>query len=157
MDEVEDEKQPSANKWVERNTSSFSSKPAKWAQNWASASAHQQRKTAILGGNKSEENKRQPGPKERHRPRRRSTLSPVTHSDLLSKCFPPLGQSRCTLYLKCMSDYRRGFALVIGLIEHLQIVTTSNYSNIADIHNLQFTILCNYSFQFVASSPFVAW
>jgi hypothetical protein len=29
MDEVEDEKQPSANKWVERNTSSFSSKPAK--------------------------------------------------------------------------------------------------------------------------------
>jgi hypothetical protein len=38
-----------------------------------------------------------------------------------------------------MSDYRRGFDCVTGFIEHLQIVTTSNYSAIANSHTLQFT------------------
>jgi hypothetical protein len=31
------------------------------------------------------------------------------------------------------------FLLVIGFIEHLQIVTTSNYSAVANSHTLQFT------------------
>jgi hypothetical protein len=31
----------------------------------------------------------------------------------------------------CMSDYRRGLVLVIGVIDNLQIVTTSNYNIIA--------------------------
>jgi hypothetical protein len=39
----------------------------------------------------------------------------------------------------CMSDCRRGFGLVIGFIEHLQIYTTNNYSIIANSHTQQFT------------------
>jgi hypothetical protein len=31
------------------------------------------------------------------------------------------------------------FLLVIGFIEHLQVVTTSNYSTIANLHTLKFT------------------
>jgi hypothetical protein len=33
-----------------------------------------------------------------------------------------------------------GFGLVIGYTEHLQIVTTSNYNAIDNLHNLQITI-----------------
>jgi hypothetical protein len=40
----------------------------------------------------------------------------------------------------CMSNYRPGFGLVIRFIEHFQIVTTSNYSAIANSHTLQYTI-----------------
>jgi hypothetical protein len=32
---------------------------------------------------------------------------------------------------------RRGFELVIGFIDNLQVVTTINYNTIADLHNLQ--------------------
>jgi hypothetical protein len=42
----------------------------------------------------------------------------------------------------CMSDSRRGFELDIGFIDHLfthELVTTLNYSAIANFHSLQFT------------------
>jgi hypothetical protein len=41
---------------------------------------------------------------------------------------------------------------VIGFIEHLQIVTTSNYSAIANSHSLQFTTTRTNSSQFAVSS-----
>jgi hypothetical protein len=46
-----------------------------------------------------------------------------------------------------------GFGLVIGLTEHLLIVTTSNYSAIANSHTLQFTKVCTKSSQSAMSSP----
>jgi hypothetical protein len=45
------------------------------------------------------------------------------------------------------------FGLVIGFIEHLQIVTTSNYSAIASSHTLQFTTARTESSQSAVSSP----
>jgi hypothetical protein len=50
-----------------------------------------------------------------------------------------------------------GFILVIGFIEHLQIVTTSTYSSIANSHTLKFTIVHIKSSQSVVFSPVVAW
>jgi hypothetical protein len=39
----------------------------------------------------------------------------------------------------CMSDYRRGLGWLIRFIDWLHIVTTSNYSAIANSHTLQIT------------------
>jgi hypothetical protein len=50
-----------------------------------------------------------------------------------------------------------GFGLVIGFIANLQIVTTSNYSAIANSHTLQFTTACTKSSQSAVSSLIVAW
>jgi hypothetical protein len=50
-----------------------------------------------------------------------------------------------------------GFGLVIVFIEHLQIVTTSSYSAIANSHTLQFTPARTKSSQSAVSSPVVAW
>jgi hypothetical protein len=47
--------------------------------------------------------------------------------------------------------------LVIGFIELLQIVTTSNYSAIANSHTQQFTTARTKSSQFAVSSPVVVW
>jgi hypothetical protein len=49
-----------------------------------------------------------------------------------------------------------GYGLVIGFIEHLQIVT-SNYSAIANLHIQQFITARSKSSQSAVSSPFVAW
>jgi hypothetical protein len=66
----------------------------------------------------------------------------------------------------CMSEYETGFGLVIGFIgfelvnrfiEHLQVVTTSNYSFIANTHIQQFTTVTTKSSQSAVSSPVVAW
>jgi hypothetical protein len=57
-----------------------------------------------------------------------------------------------------MSDYRRGFGLAIGFIEHVQAVTTSNNRSIANSHTQQFTMTRAKSSQSVAvSSPAVVW
>jgi hypothetical protein len=50
-----------------------------------------------------------------------------------------------------------GFGLVIGFIDHLQIVTTCNYSAIASTHTLQFITTRTKSSQSAVSSPVVAW
>jgi hypothetical protein len=50
-----------------------------------------------------------------------------------------------------------GFGLVIGFIEHLQIVTTSNYSAIANSRTLQFTTARTVCTLSALSSPVVPW
>jgi hypothetical protein len=59
-----------------------------------------------------------------------------------------------------MSNYGRGFGLVIGFIELLQIVTTRNYSAICNSQTLKFTTALTTtrnSSEFAVSSPVVAW
>jgi hypothetical protein len=48
----------------------------------------------------------------------------------------------------CMSDSRRGFGLENGVIDHFnkRLVTTLNYSAIADLHALQITRAHNLAF-----------
>jgi hypothetical protein len=50
-----------------------------------------------------------------------------------------------------------GFGLVIGFIDHFntQLMTTLNYSAIADPHTLQFTTARTKSFQCAVSSPII--
>jgi hypothetical protein len=50
-----------------------------------------------------------------------------------------------------------GFGLVIVFIELLQIVTTGNYSAIANSHNPQFSTVGTIFSQSTVSSPIVAW
>jgi hypothetical protein len=59
----------------------------------------------------------------------------------------------------CMSDYRRGFRLEIGLIGHLntRVATTLNYSATADLHISEFTTERTKSFQSTVSSPVFPW
>jgi hypothetical protein len=62
------------------------------------------------------------------------------------------------LHMYC-HDFRviiDGFGSVIGFIEHLRIVTTSNYSLIANSHTLQFTTARTKSSQSTVSLPVVA-
>jgi hypothetical protein len=50
-----------------------------------------------------------------------------------------------------------GFGLIIGFIDHLQIVTASNYSAVANSHTLRFTTARSKSCQSAVSSPVGAW
>jgi hypothetical protein len=50
-----------------------------------------------------------------------------------------------------------GFGLVIGFTEHLQIITTSNYSAFVNSHTLQFTTERIKSSQSAVSSLAVTW
>jgi hypothetical protein len=56
-------------------------------------------------------------------------------------------------------DYRRGFGLEIGFIDHFNtwLVTTNNYSAIAEFLDLQITIADAKPFQSAVSSPVVPW
>jgi hypothetical protein len=51
--------------------------------------------------------------------------------------------------------YCHVFGMVIGFIEHLQIVTTSNSSAIANSHTQQFTTARSKNSQSAVSSPVV--
>jgi hypothetical protein len=50
-----------------------------------------------------------------------------------------------------------GVWMLIGFIDHLHIVTTSNYNAMTNSHTLQFTTARIKSFQSAVSSPVVAW
>jgi hypothetical protein len=52
---------------------------------------------------------------------------------------------------------RTGFKSVIEFIEHLQIVTTSNYTAVANSHILLFTTARIKAFQSASFSPAVVW
>jgi hypothetical protein len=54
----------------------------------------------------------------------------------------------------CASYYRRGFGLEIGFIDHLQVVTTSEYNTTANFHTSQITTAHAKSFQFAVTSCF---
>jgi hypothetical protein len=56
-----------------------------------------------------------------------------------------------------LSDYRRSFGLEIGFIDHLQVVTTSDYEHntIASFHTLQITAAQAKSFQSAFISRFL--
>jgi hypothetical protein len=51
----------------------------------------------------------------------------------------------------------RNFRLAIGCIEHFQIVTTSNYSSVANSHTPHFTTAYTKSSLSAVSSPVVVW
>jgi hypothetical protein len=59
--------------------------------------------------------------------------------------------------LSCDGVSIDGFGLVIGFIENLQIITTSNYSANANSHTLQFTAARMKSSQSALFSPVVTW
>jgi hypothetical protein len=50
-----------------------------------------------------------------------------------------------------------GFAMVIGFTEHLQIVTTSTYNALVNLHTLLLTTAHAKSSQSAVFSPVAAW
>jgi hypothetical protein len=50
-----------------------------------------------------------------------------------------------------------GSGLVTGFIKHLQIVTTSNYTAIINLHTQQLTTARTKSSQSAVSSPVIVW
>jgi hypothetical protein len=56
----------------------------------------------------------------------------------------------------CMCDSRRGFELDTGFVDHLQVVTTNNYSTVANSHTLLTTTAHAKFFQPTVSSLVVS-
>jgi hypothetical protein len=63
----------------------------------------------------------------------------------------------CHIHCHVLEWLLKGFGLIIEFIDHLQIVTTSNYIAIANSHTLQFTAARTKSSQPAVSSPVVVW
>jgi hypothetical protein len=55
-----------------------------------------------------------------------------------------------------MSDSRRGFILNIGFIDHLRIVTTSNYNSLTELHTPNITVTTAHT-KFSKSLLVVSW
>jgi hypothetical protein len=55
--------------------------------------------------------------------------------------------------LTILDDYTRDLDWEIGFIDHLQVVTTSNYNTIANFHTLQITTAHAKSFQSAVTIP----
>jgi hypothetical protein len=53
----------------------------------------------------------------------------------------------------CYSDSQEGFGLDMGFIDHLQIVTTSNYDTLMELHTPNITVLQ----QSFLSSLVISW
>jgi hypothetical protein len=73
------------------------------------------------------------------------------------KCHNHMKNTGKTIYCDVNEWLQTGFGLVIGFIDHLHIVTTSNYSANANSHTLQFNTARTRSSQSAVSSPVVAW
>jgi hypothetical protein len=67
--------------------------------------------------------------------------------------------SACNINVYChlYKWLQTGFGLVIRYIDHLQIVTTSNYSTITNSHTLEFATACTKPSQSAVSTLVVAW
>jgi hypothetical protein len=60
-------------------------------------------------------------------------------------------------YVTRISDYRRDFELDLLTTPNIRLMTTLNYSAIADLHNLQITRANDEYFPSAVSSPAVPW
>jgi hypothetical protein len=69
-------------------------------------------------------------------------------------CFPALYR---IYILSCEGVTIDEFGLEIGFIDHFQVINTSNYNTIANIHTLQITTAHAESFQSAVSSPVIPW
>jgi hypothetical protein len=77
----------------------------------------------------------------------------ISSSDYVMSNGRMINEKFCNVY----EWLQTGFGLVIGFIEYLHIITTSNYNANANSHNLQFTTARIKSFQVAVSSPVVTW
>jgi hypothetical protein len=65
----------------------------------------------------------------------------VAYLELLTQYLFQANEEKLQNIITRRGDYRRGFGLEIVFIHHfnMQLVTTSNYNAIADLHTLQVT------------------
>jgi hypothetical protein len=84
-------------------------------------------------------------------------LGRVSPSTLVSPANSHSTDCSTLIIIVTLNDYRRGFGLVIRFIAHLQIVTTSNHSAIANSHTLPFTTAHTKSSQSAMPSASLVW